>query len=62
MLDLMELHIWMAQATGYYEAVGYHYERFDPVGYVNLVNNANWIYMQRRDYWNGKLRERIGNQ
>jgi hypothetical protein len=59
MLDLMELHIWMAQATGYYDEVGYHYERFDPEGYKNVVNNAKRIYMQRRDYWDTKLKERI---
>ena len=59
MLDFMEPHIWMAQAAGYYDTVGYHYERFDPVGYINLVNNAKRIYMQRRDYWDGKLKERI---
>jgi len=59
MLDFMEPHIWMAQAAGYYDAVGYHYERFDPVGYINLVNNAKRIYMERRDYWDGKLKERI---
>lgn len=59
MLDFMEPHIWMAQAPGYYDAVGYHYERFDSVGYINLVNNAKRIYMQRRDYWDGKLKERI---
>src|SRR5436305_13674958 len=59
MFDIMEPHIWMAQAAGYYDAVVYHYERFDPVGYINLVNNAKRIYMERRDYWDGKLKERI---
>jgi len=33
MLDFMELHVWMAQEPGYYEEVGYDYERFDPKGY-----------------------------
>lgn len=59
MLDFMELHIWMAQAPGYYDQVGYHYERFDPKGYENLVNNAERVYMQRRTYWDSKLKERI---
>ncbi|MBV9499494.1 MAG: hypothetical protein JO138_08970 [Acidobacteriaceae bacterium] len=59
MLDFLEPHIWMAQAPGYYEEVGYHYERFDPEGYRNLVNNAKRVYMQRRDYWDNKLKERI---
>jgi hypothetical protein len=59
MLDFMEPHIWMAQADGYYDEVGYHYERFDPKGYENIVNNARRVYMQRRDYWDNKLKERI---
>lgn len=59
MLDFMEPHIWMAQAPGYYDEVDYHYERFDPKGYENLVNNAKRVYMQKRDYWDGKLKERI---
>ena len=59
MFDFMELHIWMAQAPGYYDEVGYDYERFDPKGYENLVSNAKRVYMQKRDYWDGKLKERI---
>ncbi len=58
-LDFMEPHIWMAQAAGYYEAVGYHYERFDSVGYINLVNNAKRVYFDKRDYWDSKLKETI---
>jgi hypothetical protein len=60
MLNFMEPHIWMAQAKGYYDEVGYHYERFDPVGYENLVKNARRVYMQKRDYWDSKLKARIG--
>jgi hypothetical protein len=59
MLDFMEPHIWMAQADGYYDEVGYHYERFDPQGYVNLVDNAKRVYMEKRDHWDRKLVERI---
>lgn len=59
MLDFMEPHIWMAQAPGYYEQVGYHYERFDPIGYVNLVRNAKSVYMSRRDFWDGRLKDSI---
>ena len=36
MLDLLELHIWMAGGP-FYEKVGYHYERFEDTGYKNLV-------------------------
>lgn len=59
MLDFMELHIWMAQAKGYYSEVGYNYERFDPKGYRNLVDNAKRVYMRRRDYWDNQLKELI---
>lgn len=59
MLDFMEPHIWMAQADGYYDEVGYHYERFDPQGYVNLVDNAKRVYMEKRDHWDRELVERI---
>lgn len=59
MLDFMEPHIWMAQAPGYYDEVGYHYERFDPVGYKNLVDNARRVYTEKQAYWDGKLKERI---
>jgi hypothetical protein len=59
MIDFMELHIWMAQAPGYYDEVGYHYERFDLGGYEHLVENAKRFYMQRRDYWDAQLKARI---
>jgi len=59
MLDFMEPHIWMAQAAGYYDEVGYHYERFDPQGYVNLVNNAKRVYIEKRDHWDRELVTRI---
>ncbi|MGA7413897.1 MAG: cellulase-like family protein [Bryobacteraceae bacterium] len=59
MFDFMEPHIWMAQADGYYDAVGYHYERFDPQGYKNLVDNAKRVYLEKRDHWDRKLVERI---
>ncbi len=59
MLDFMEPHIWMAQADGYYDQVGYHYERFDPQGYVNLVDNAKRVYLEKRDHWDRELVKRI---
>ncbi len=59
MLDFMEPHIWMAQADGYYDEVGYHYERFDPSGYANLVKNAKRVYMANRNDWDNKLKAAI---
>jgi hypothetical protein len=59
MLDFMEPHIWMAAAPGYYEEVGYNYERFDLRGYANLVDNAKRVYLQRQDHWNSQLQASI---
>jgi hypothetical protein len=59
MLDFMEPHIWMAQAPGYYDEVGYNYERFDLSGYAKLVDNAKRVYMDRRGHWDAQLKARI---
>ncbi|MDQ2711178.1 MAG: cellulase [Acidobacteriota bacterium] len=59
MLDFLELHIWMANASEFYDKVGYHYERFDPKGYENVVDRAKPLYLSKPDYWKGKLRDRI---
>jgi len=59
MLDFMEPHIWMAQAPGYYDEVGYNYERFDLSGYANLVDNAKRVYMAQRGHWDAQLKARI---
>ncbi|MGH9618367.1 MAG: cellulase-like family protein, partial [Bryobacteraceae bacterium] len=40
MLDFMELHIWMASASDFYDKVGYHYEKFSEKGYENLVDKG----------------------
>lgn len=59
MLDFLELHIWMANASEFYDIVGYHYERFDPKGYEHVVDRAKPLYLSKPDYWKGKLRDRI---
>ena len=59
MLDLLELHIWMAPASEFYEQVGYHYERFSLVGYEHLVDRAKPLYESKPDYWKSKLRDQI---
>lgn len=43
-LDLLEPHLWMAGVSDYYEKVGYDYERFDPVGYENVVARGRAVY------------------
>jgi hypothetical protein len=59
MLDFLEPHLWMAQATDFYERVGYHYERFDPKGYENLVKHAERLYRERPGHWQAGLKAGI---
>ncbi len=54
----LELHVWMAQ-SGYYDEVGYKYERFTNTGYENLVKNAERVYRARPEHWKGVLREKV---
>lgn len=42
--DLLEPHLWMAGVTDFYDLVGYGYERFDPVGFDNVVARGFEIY------------------
>ena len=58
-MDLLELHIWMAQSGNYYELVGYNYERFGSKGYDNVVLNAERVYKERPEYWKNCLKENI---
>lgn len=53
--DLLELHLWMAQASDFYERVGYHYERFDPTGYNNLQLYAEKLYRENPEHWKAAL-------
>jgi hypothetical protein len=59
--DLLEHHIWMAQANGgeFYKLVDYRYERFDLKGYNNMNLKAEPIYRARPDYWKRLLIEKI---
>jgi hypothetical protein len=59
MLNFMEPHIWMASSSDFYQEVGYHYEKFSPVGYEHLVDRAKPLYLSKPDYWKSKLREGI---
>ena len=54
-MDLLELHIWMAQWSDFYERVGYGYERFEAKGYENLVQNAEPLYSADREHWKDRL-------
>jgi len=59
MLDFLELHIWMAQASDFYQQVDYNYERFDLRGYEHLVDRAKPLYESKREFWNEQLRKQI---
>ena len=39
MMDILELHIWMAGGP-FYKEVGYKYEKFESTGYDNLVKKG----------------------
>lgn len=58
-MDLLEPHIWMAQASDFYDRVGYHYERFSMTGYENLVASAEQLYRSNPAHWIGCLEQQI---
>lgn len=60
-LDFYEHHIWMVQQNGneFYRKVGYGYERFSPEGYKNVVKNAERVYREQPEYWQGLLTKRL---
>jgi hypothetical protein len=55
--DLLEPHVWMsAPVTGEYQAeIGYFFERFDPVGFDNIVAHGRRVYEERPEYWDAQL-------
>ncbi|HUJ43459.1 MAG TPA: cellulase-like family protein [Opitutaceae bacterium] len=57
--DLIEAHLWMANATDFYRRVGYSYERFSPVGYENVVQHAEALYRASPAEWQTSLHARI---
>ena len=60
-MDFLEPHIWMVQANQgeYYKRVGYNFEKFDPVGYQNVVKNAEKIYRADPSYWLKQMEDLI---
>jgi hypothetical protein len=59
MLDLLELHMWMAQMSDFYQQVGYNYERFDPKGYDNLALKGEKLYRSNPEHWKAALTKGI---
>lgn len=59
MLDFLELHIWMTQASDFYQQVGYNYERFSLAGYEHLVDRGKPLYDSKPEHWKAQLRKQI---
>jgi hypothetical protein len=53
--DLIEAHLWMANATDFYDRVGYHFERFSAIGYENVVRHAEALYRATPTHWQEML-------
>ncbi|MDQ6794648.1 MAG: cellulase [Chloroflexota bacterium] len=58
-LDLLELHIWMAQWSDFYARVGYVFDLFGPSGYDALAARGEAVYRSDPDRWLSGLREGI---
>ncbi|WP_203566870.1 cellulase-like family protein [Aestuariimicrobium ganziense] len=54
-LDFLEPHLWMANSSGFYDKVGYHFEPFDPIGYDNVVANAKREYLDKQEHYDNQL-------
>ena len=54
-LEFLELRLWMATCSDFYERVGYLFERFETKGYDNLQLNAERVYRSKPDYWKSRL-------
>lgn len=58
-MDLLELHIWMAQWTDFYERVGYRYQFFESTGYDYLARKGEALYRENPEHWKAGLRRGI---
>jgi hypothetical protein len=58
MMDILELHIWMAGGP-FYKEVGYKYEKFESTGYDNLVKKGESTYRKDPGKWQNMLKYRI---
>lgn len=54
-VDFLEPHLWMVLEGDFYKTVGYNFEKFDPVGYENIVDRAEVLYRSKPEYWLGLL-------
>ena len=60
-IDILEQHMWMSHQNSneFNSLVGYNFEKFSPVGYENLVANAKRVYLEKPEYWNSLLTDKI---
>jgi hypothetical protein len=63
MLDFLEPHIWMShpETSDYNEKVGYHFEKFSPQGFDNLVKRGFTVYRDNRVVYDKRLTDEIEN-
>lgn len=50
-LDFLELHLWMAQWSDFYDAIGYEWDLFGPRGYEALAARGESTYRSDPDRW-----------
>lgn len=57
MLDVLDPHVWMSnpETSGYNAAVGYNFERFDPVGFDNIVAKGRSEYENNAERYDSLL-------
>jgi hypothetical protein len=55
--DLLEPHVWMShpETSDFHDLIGYHFERFDPRGFDNIVLNAKSEYFANRAKYDSAL-------
>ncbi len=59
--DLLEPHIWMShhETSDFHAQVGYHFERYDPIGFDNITKNARREYVSKQDHYDSLLTAKI---
>ena len=57
-LDLLEIHIWVANFSNFEQELNYTWEPHNNLEY-NLIQEAESLYYAKEDYWKSKLMEGI---
>jgi sugar phosphate isomerase/epimerase len=63
MLDILEPHIWMSHpsTSDWNEVVGYHFQKFSPEGFDNIVKRGFETYRDSKAKYDGALTGEIDN-